>query len=822
MMERVNLVTGLKIGLPEIFDDVQDYMWDNLVNSISPFINSYGVIVLQEDNVITSNDLKITSYGDGSTVQVASGYGMLNDGQVIHVPTNTIVNVPQTLTNGEGVYVYITPSVYTVDPKDVAYGQVLGLPGLPTGTVNIAQYDTWTLSFTPTVMTLASGVLLASGYILYVEGLGKSVLAGIQDHRSSNIFEFSDKVYSQNIQRVDADITDAVTKKHTQNTDTGTTSLTFKVGVGLIGPSGSGIELAREAVAPAAPQNFKVTDIYPYNDTSLIQTLLLPQLAVDVSTGLISNKANVAFSWNYAGLQGTGGSGCFTVTGSILSVSSNELINRYFWLGYNTIGGYRVLTNNNYLITSNSATTGGSTVIYITDLDGNIVNLVGRTVEGDDTCLIHAGADGYDLIVLPCDNSGNVVPEQKQVYMINDADPTSNISDNADCSNFIIPLSIGEMYKCYIRARRQSLCSSNTILASGNFTKGIKYYPTTVPYAANNKLSCLLPTVSSDGATITTMATSFGFRVTISPGSQSTSGWTLATDYEIAWTTNGTANFTDLTQERMRTNSTVVYISTAESDSTSVAVRPLMSGQAVASPLYSTVVPGAGGTPPNDSVLSEITFSKNTYSGIVTSGDNYAGGYVFTCASGILTPATTGSAVDTVPVGEAYAGSILKLIDAYPSIDFIIQSISFASPNTLIYVKPSGGTINPLGLDNEVFEINTSENGRLLRLLPYPTNCQITRVTCDATLLLGDNVVVSWYQQGIIGKALKNTMLMTGPIVRNIDSTIFEQPSNVFVLSYQGSLVLVTSLYDSAVTAYNKSCVAGIITIYGKNVISSH
>lgn len=258
-MERLNLVNGLKIGLTDALNGVQNAAWDNLVNTISPLISSYGVMATHQHGVIESSDLQTTiSSGNNTTVTVSSGFGMLNNGQVIHVPSTTIVPVNFTgFGSSDIMNIYLIPTTYTTNPVSVANNQVYNLPGLSTSNVNITQLDSWSLSFikAPSTLTLASGILLASS-TLYFDGYYHLNLNNLTDQRISNLFELSN----------------SATNQHTQNTDVGTTSPIFTIGDSYAGAN-DGAKVGKVKYGATVASTGPLTYPYSYSYNSVTQTI---------------------------------------------------------------------------------------------------------------------------------------------------------------------------------------------------------------------------------------------------------------------------------------------------------------------------------------------------------------------------------------------------------------------------------------------------------------------------------------------------------------------------------------------------------------------
>lgn len=611
-------------------------------------------------------------------------------------------------------------------------------------------------------------LLPATSLLLATVTVAGDTITGIVDGRTTNVFELV----------------------NSGSTKQGTTWPSFKIGIGSMGPGNAGVPVLTQGDVPPAPGNLRVVDVVPQTELPYLQSDMTALMAFTSKKGLITHKADVRIAWNWTDIQGAGGIGSFTVSNS----SGDKVFTSNQLAGFNL-----VLPSNGgtYRITANAATSGGSCVLTVTNLDGSAADLTGLNASSGSPAAIESGVSSYEIRAIPVDTAFANQPS-KTLEQIVAGDDFSGGFVTPSC---IMGLNIGFRYKLSVRAVRGALKSAYVDLASGSYVKSDP------PYAAasfsymgdGHPFLVKLAALAAPGAgAVVGKSTAMGFSVTIGSGA-----WTPATDFEIVYVANGTADFTDATQTKLITSDRYMEISAAGGNY-GVAVRPLMAGQAVDSAVSFSVVSGVAGAPPVEQHIA-IPVGLQTYKGTLSARVGGKTRFQYTL-SNLVTPSNQTYGGGTGEWDGGFGSNLWNqlLID---STNFETQIETTVEANGIIVAQPDviAGTVT----------INTSKNGRRVYYAQkLGLDFQIYKVTFQSSTLApaGGNAVLRWFQEG-------NENLADSLIV-NQANHLFSQATDVRLLSLQGDRNLVVDFFDVAVGgAMNAACVAGVVTIYMRPIV---
>jgi hypothetical protein len=577
-----------------------------------------------------------------------------------------------------------------------------------------------------------------------------------------------------------------LTQTHTQNTDVGTTSPTFTVGIG-----GTQQLVMLEPDSPMPPKNFRVVDVYSPT-LGVIDPDMAANLAASVSTGLVSHEASVSLAWNYRKIIGNGGygtsgvvaTGKFRITnsGGELVWTENELVGYHVYLSHQAL---------DYKITANLATTGTETVLTVVPYKHNTIidGLNSATRPGYDA-FIHSNCDSYEIVAIPEDASGALFANERYEFEVKYLDGVASLQK-------VIDLFLGERVSIAIRAKLGSFYSDYVELMPGMYSKNPPY--NTAQYYTR-PFSVQMPSIDSTGAKVGANTSAAGFTVTIV-------GWELATDFEICYTTDAAgADFQNPTHAKAPlTRDRSVDISTSSPGQYQIAVRPLMSGQAVAPAKTCTVKSGAGGYKTTDKVLSISNITFKTYSGTISTYSNgvYAWGLA-TC----YTPAGNGASATTLD--DSVIGSYITI----DSVDYVITDRIGANIN----IATLGGVDINSGFNSKTYQINTSKASRVFSdSTVFQSDVQITEVDIAQWSTPGrrsDHVpVVRWYQRG--REEYADSLPLVSP-----GSVNYSQATDVTILSQYGDRTLIVDFWDPTLDD-NLSGFVGSINIFYREYVST-
>ena len=342
-MKRTIVPKGSKIDLEETFFNVQSASESNRKDLMNIIFDTFGTVVSGSEDT----SLEIIRIDD-NTIEISPGYGLTVDGKIIAVKsTDPAVDKRLDVTGYTGpVY------VENLEPTNTSTQILDGFAWLPSGEQHrdTNQYDYYQLTITDPG---DSGIYLAA-----LDGGG----ASITDVRGDNRLRVKDEI------------------THAQNTDHGTSSETFRVGIGSLGTAGAGLQVILEEDTPPDVLNLRVTDVSSVNvyETAAGADLLITRGASE----RVSTELDVTLEWGYNNVTGKGT--LFTISAinewyidvGVGSFAENILTGSYLYLPS---------TGDNLIITGNDVTDTWATQIYVTELNGTDWDGTAVTKVFDDT-----------------------------------------------------------------------------------------------------------------------------------------------------------------------------------------------------------------------------------------------------------------------------------------------------------------------------------------------------------------------------------------------------------------------------------------------------
>jgi hypothetical protein len=784
-MERVIVNTGTKTNLYQLFEDLQTYVHTNFSNVVGELVEEYGIVASTLTNGSISDDdptlLVTTDIGD-DTIHVGPGSAIVNGFKYINYPGGDI-----TLSGlSNGIHLLYLKYKYSYDtPVDYMSGFAYALPDLTPG-LNSRAHNSYELIWD----------ISTDSVVLSTVEVTDGLVSAYEDMRNSNVFRLNAFFIGDNdlvrtnqtsvqsltngltmpVLNLENDITnnpyisylvsgiselqltlstmlDMVGKSHSQNTDTGTTSWTFTVG-------NKTAEL--EPDEPPYPLNLRLVDVFPPTLSAVRSKESEADLADSVRTGLISHEAAVKLKWGYDNIIG------YSPSENVFNVS-------YF----GNLSGMEGIFVGYYLYLPSAGTSWKilshvdmSTYAQLTvEPVNNGPTLDGETADINNPGIIHCGCDSYELVVVPYNNT---TPDYSERYeQIISWRPYGNTGPVIQ--EVIENLFLGERVSIRMRAVSGRKSSAYAEMQSGLYTK-LPPYETTQRYVTPWYVS--LPRISSIGASVGATATTTGFTVNIV-------GWDVATDFEICYTTDSAGpDYTNSTHEKFTSRQRSIDISTSSSHIYYIAARPLMSGQAVANPIRTTVRSGSGINPPREMSIGPITVNFKTYTGDLGLVDLATGMYE---AINVESPWGSGNAT---LLADDVVGKILDLGTA----NYTIINIFKTNTQTKIQVVDSLGNYPASSLDGASFIIGTTKAGRLLQQINnITTDIQLTRMSAMVYSLgaKASNAVLRWYQASREIDADSVAIGTAGPVTKDTD---------IAVLSLYGDRTLYVDLWDPSET----------------------
>jgi hypothetical protein len=701
-MNRVILNQGTKTDLSKMFEDLQNFSTLNMQNFIGLITDSCGVNAEQNsDGTMLGQELRATnisylSYGN-TNVYVNPGEALTSGLLYINVPTRAMVPVT-TLSTGSHKLFLKHKYVYS-EPTDSLSGFAYGLP--EGSQMNTRARDSY--EFVWDTNPGISGVLLAD---VNLTTTSPNWDFNITDCRASNVFKLR---YESRV--------------HTQNTDTHTTASAFYIG------GGPGVGLPVVVSKPVTtPKNFRIVDMDTPTTSNLIGENTRRYLASSTAT---STTAAVTMFWGWRYVKklsylptrdlqlNQATVEIYSTVDGRINIAADELVGCHFFhpKGYD------------YVISANSSATssdGRNATLLLTLAPYNHTTAItADDAEANlrpqaENCRIHFNADRYDIVAFPV--VGGVPNEiaRSETHVFG-GDPVTYL-------DVIENYTLGETLLIKIRSWSNGAVSSWETLQQGAFTKAPPH-ESSISY--NSPCLISIPQISSMGVSIGAVPSSTGFTVTVR------GGWIGAgITYEVAYVEY--PNYPDFIKDSPSTkggsfSNTPMAITAAPNKHYVVAVRPLISGWAVAQPKFADVT--SGGTDPGGNTGSNFAISMKTLSGKLVTDTPKGNHWMKITGSGLYSPAGTFS---TAWPGDIQPGQYLFTSDKdFYDGDLTINAVNIsglsASPS-YISVDLRDATFSTAWAPTafvapKVFEINTGPLGRRIGKFSQSNNYTITKIT---------------------------------------------------------------------------------------------
>ncbi len=554
-MEKIIAPKGSKVDLSELIDSIQNIASNNTKDFMDSIFKTFGVLY----SGVTDTNMEISQYSTDS-IEVSPGIAIVPAGHPIVVSSNDPVQDRRlTITDGYSGSAWISYIPFTTDPVQV----LDGFAWLASGTQfeDSMQYPYYGLTVSDPGN---SGIELAT-----VNREGANVY--ITDLRGENKLEFYDQL------------------SHFQNTDTGTTQVDFKVGVGH-DDYGNGLGLSVKLVpeTPLDPLRIRIKDISPVSLWDDIEASAQNFIPFAYRKTFRRPEALVEFEWGFDYVTGTGGSSEFTMEGydstvhvDTIQFSADELVGYYFRVD-----------SVDYLIVGNDVTDGSN----YTRLDLTLPNGGGAgavpSANSSNPAKVHHNADRYKIKAQHI-GAGGIIrsygSEQAEVGL--GATPPEQSAS--------LLLLLGWKYDFRVQASNDEEKSSIVTMATGKYMDlGVNEETYASPFIV------VVPSIDMTGADVTAVADDAGFNITII-------GMDDATDFEIVYTTdNAGADFTNANHQRIVTNDRVVNVAALGIREYNIKVRPIKGAWVVSTggvPYVETsIVGGAAGALPNEKILPYV------------------------------------------------------------------------------------------------------------------------------------------------------------------------------------------------------------------------
>ncbi len=305
-------------------------------------------------------------------------------------------------------------------------------------------------------------------------------------------------------------------RMHVQNTDNGTTSDEFRIGIGNpVHPEG--LCVLTESPVPKKPLNVRITAIQPdyrFNPGST-QVQQMPDISVNM--GRSSGMARVFFAWDYRDIIGESiASDTFRIDNPGYSFIQNQLKDYYLTFA----------SGEEFLITSNSATQNNQTLLTVL---GNLNGLSATT----HPAVIHPGATEYRFNAIPVAINQNTTiitnpnlappPIVTLPIEVNQRlEGSSHMNSSPVASDCMLRLPLGSFYIFQVQSVRHSMASSFSVMRAGSFT----WQGGQVSYS--HPFLVALPMLEAASLSLEQMADGQGFTAVVN-------GWEDADMLEYGW-----------------------------------------------------------------------------------------------------------------------------------------------------------------------------------------------------------------------------------------------------------------------------------------------
>ena len=323
---------------------------------------------------------------------------------------------------------------------------------------------------------------------------------------------------------------------------------------------------------PTAPVNVRITSISPIRTliTEVNQAWQDANFSSANRGGEISPNADVLWEWNWSALEGTGGDAKLDVN-NLADVTLNQLVGLRLYLKTNTT---------DYIITGNTASVDSDTTIYVSSLLGVGVDLTGENHDSTDPAIVHCDADRYDVEFKQFTDEPGTTEflsnrQQQQIFQRGTPPARQRIKR-------LHP--IGTIQKLTVRAYNKAASTPSTAVSS-----------------TTGRVSLPVVAAWNTGASIVTVGTEFGFRVTITPDSaiDEMSGLELAYKQGSSGLSFTNKNHHPTIYGQVNE----INVEIEQANTYQVGVRPLQGAQVVGNALTAIVPAGGGGYLPNEKTL---------------------------------------------------------------------------------------------------------------------------------------------------------------------------------------------------------------------------
>jgi len=384
----------------------------------------------------------------------------------------------------------------------------------------------------------------------------------------------------------------------------GVTNEEFLVGVGSLGVSGEGVPVMLDYNTPTVPNNLRIYDMVPVpgipNQMSPFYTTIKWGFE-SLTSAVYGDAANNQIYTSLAGLDLTGDE----------ILLSGALTNRYYTSSNTSFGQYLI---------ESVAVSGLYAVLTL-----------------DSSWTADKIGDGHIMIV----EDANYMEFEVTEWAPNVSDPdgedillsVSNKKVGSDSNVTSLQTWPYHKYKVRARSQKASANSSWALMPAGTYDPDhVGGGQAEVSYGT--PFEALLPNLTNTDATLTVASTDYGFVA------DAGSSWKGSDDpeqnchqYHFAYTTSVSGlNFDDISSTHSHVYQTSPYlnVSTSESNTYTVGVRPMQNGMPVGDGITSTVTSGAGGMPPTAQVIAERDFDIIAAEGDVTTVSGVVSDIAFT------------------------------------------------------------------------------------------------------------------------------------------------------------------------------------------------
>jgi hypothetical protein len=815
-MDRIKVHGGTKQKIEHLFDRLQEFVSGNVSSRLAKIFSSYGPVTDQLYGTIQSITTLKVNLTSGLSFNIQPGEALVEVGEKIKISTT---HTETTSDNGDVYYsVKLQYSELGSVPVPTMTSFVYDKTGTePYSTRNSEFTDNYTVVLTDVGSSGAISVStneVALGIIkVNVGGTaletgwsrdGTASVDGVIDLRASyslkidpnvlddQIILFRDRAstgsnaFSQNIEfSGTTEISGPINFTDTDNLSiAGTTSTTFKIGVGTLG-GGDGVDVLTEADAsPLPPLNFRISDNNPYDKDHNVKL------------------SELELKWNWVGLIGTSGTDTLlihdVVTGEDgLDVAEDELA------GYDLYCPNFVTADNKYTIISNTATTGGgATTLEITGISA------GEDPDGIDPAEVRTNGSGFTFKSVPFEDSALQLDKARFSVL----DYTYNSTQK-----YTVDLPLESTWELSLQTVLGTNYSAFVVMEAGSYDPDGAGAQVETDY--QSPYYNVLPDIDATGAAITVGATEFGWDARVT-------GWEVGADasnhahkFEFGWTTAAALDWNDQDSTgTLQQLQRIINFSSNRSRSYIIGVRPIQNQQVVGTAITDLVPSsGGGGIKPTDTSLI-IPVVKKTFK---STGDLIASTttgritdwYDFGGNDDIFSPSNGSLANDDINnlalVGAVNNSPYPFYLEDSNGSEFLISSAYEAGSKVILHLV--AGSSPQLAT---VATINTGPIGRMVyvdNVLPLSiqgVEAEFVAATIEGTAV-GDTGKIRVFQNTSEGKDDFYDILSVNTI------STYSFPLDFSVITNHGNLSLGVDVWDPAVSSPNNDCtINGTLTIW--------